>query len=300
MPASRVGIQCTRTGYAIAMPTYTDLQGRVAIITGASRGIGRVIALRLAKEGVAVVIAAKTAEPDPRLPGTIYTVAEEVAALGGRALPIQVDVRDENALQRMVDATLETFGRIDILVNNAGALWWYPVLETPPKRFDLVMQVNLRASFVASQLVLPPMIQQRWGHIITMSPPIDLSVLPGKVAYMMSKFGMTMLALGLSEEVREHNIAVNALWPRTLIESQATIAWGLGTPQQWRKADIMADAVYELVRREPHTCTGKAWIDEDLLREAGVTDFSVYNCTPDGEPMEIVWQGVQAGRREGG
>jgi citronellol/citronellal dehydrogenase len=282
------------------MPTYTDLQGRVAIITGASRGIGRAIALRLAREGVAVVIAAKTAEPDPRLPGTIYTVAEEVAALGGRALPIRVDVRDENALQRMVDATLETFGRIDILVNNAGALWWYPVLETPPKRFDLVMQVNLRASFVASQLVLPTMIQQRWGHIITMSPPIDLSVLPGKVAYMISKFGMTMLALGLAEEVREHNIAVNALWPRTLIESQATIAWGLGTPKQWRKADIMADAVYELVRREPHTCTGKAWIDEDLLRKAGITDFSVYNCTPDGEPMEIVWQGVQAGRREGG
>jgi citronellol/citronellal dehydrogenase len=229
-----------------------------------------------------------------------YTVAEEVAALGGRALPLQVDVRDENALQRMVDATLETFGRIDILVNNAGALWWYPVLETPPKRFDLVMQVNLRASFVASQLVLPTMIQQRWGHIINMSPPIDLSVLPGKVAYMISKFGMTMLALGLAEEVREQNIAVNALWPRTLIESQATIAWGLGTPKQWRKADIMADAVYELVRREPHTCTGNAWIDEDLLREAGVTDFSVYNCTPDGEPMEIVWQGVQAGRREGG
>jgi citronellol/citronellal dehydrogenase len=281
------------------MPTYTDLQGRVAIITGASRGIGRAIALRLAKEGVAVVIAAKTAEPDPRLPGTIHTVAEEVAALGGRALPLQVDVRDENALQRMVDATLQTFGRIDILVNNAGALWWYPVLETPPKRFDLVMQVNLRASFVAAQLVLPTMMQQRWGHIVNMSPPIDLSVLPGKVAYMISKFGMTMLALGLAEEVREHNIAVNALWPRTLIESQATIAWGLGTPKQWRKADIMADAVYELVRREPHTCTGKAWIDEDLLREAGVTDFSVYNCTPDGEPMEIVWEGVRAGRRDG-
>ena len=282
------------------MPTYTDLQGRVAIITGASRGIGRAIALRLAREGVAVVIAAKTAEPDPRLPGTIHTVAEEVAALGGRALPIRVDVRDENALQRMVDATLQTFGRIDILVNNAGALWWYPVLETPPKRFDLVMQVNLRASFVASQLVLPTMIQQRWGHIINMSPPIDLSVLPGKVAYMISKFGMTMLALGLAEEVREHNIAVNALWPRTLIESQATIAWGLGTPKQWRKADIMADAVYELVRREPHTCTGNAWIDEDLLREAGITDFSVYNCTPDGEPMEIIWEGVRAGQRERG
>ncbi len=281
------------------MPMQTvDLSGRVAIITGASRGIGRAIALRLAREGVAVVIAAKTAEPDPRLPGTIYTVAEEVKALGGQALPLQVDVRDENAIQQMVAKTLETFGRIDILVNNAGALWWYPVLETPLKRFDLVMGVNLRASFACSQAVLPTMIAQRWGHIIMMSPPIDLSVLPGKVAYMISKFGMTMLALGLAEEVREHNVAVNALWPRTLIESQATIAWGLGTPKQWRKADIMADAVYEIVRREPATCTGKAWIDEDILREAGVTDFSVYNCTPDGEPMEIVWEGIHAGKRE--
>ncbi|GIV08537.1 MAG: short chain dehydrogenase [Fimbriimonadales bacterium] len=275
------------------------LQNRVAIITGASRGIGRAIALKFAQAGANIVVAAKTAEPDPRLPGTIYTVAEEVEAFGVRALPIRVDVRDENALQQMVDKTLETFGRIDILINNAGALWWYPVLETPPKRFDLVMQVNLRASFIASQLVLPPMINQHWGHIITMSPPIDLSVLPGKVAYMISKFGMTMLALGLAEEVRAHNVAVNALWPRTLIESQATLAWGLGTPQQWRKADIMADAALELVRREPHTCTGNAWIDEDLLREAGINDFSSYNCTPDGEPMEIVWQGVQAGKRDG-
>jgi len=280
------------------MQQTAPLAGRVAIITGASRGIGRAVALKLAKEGAAVVIAAKTAEPDPRLPGTIYTVAQEVEALGGRALPLRVDVRDENALQMMVDKTLETFGRVDILVNNAGALWWYPVVETPPKRFDLVIQVNLRASFIASHLVLPHMIAQRWGHIITMSPPIDLSVLPGKVAYMISKFGMTMLALGLAEEVREHNVAVNALWPRTLIESQATIAWGLGTPKQWRKADIMADAVYEIVRREPHTCTGNAFIDEEVLREAGVTDFSIYNCTPDGEPLGIVWAGVQAGKRD--
>jgi len=275
-----------------------DLNGRVAIITGASRGIGKAIALRLAREGVAVVIAAKTAEPDPRLPGTIYTVAEQVEALGGRALPIQVDVRDEHAIQQMVEKTLHTFGRIDILVNNAGALWWFPVLETPLKRFDLVMGVNLRASFACSQAVLPTMMNQRWGHIINMSPPIDFSVLPGKVAYMISKFGMTMLALGLAEEVREYNVAVNALWPRTLIESQATIAWGLGTPKQWRKADIMADAVYEIVRREPSTCTGRAWIDEQILHEAGITDFSIYNCTPDGEPMEIVWEGVHAGKRE--
>lgn len=275
------------------------LSGRVAIITGASRGIGRAIALRLAKEGVAVVIAAKTAEPDPRLPGTIYTVAEEVQASGGHALPVQVDVRDENAVQRMVEQTMQTFGRIDILVNNAGALWWYPVLETPPKRFDLVMDVNLRGAFVCSQAVLPHMMAQRWGHIMNMSPPIDFSVLPGKVAYMISKFGMTMLAFGLAEEVKGYNIAVNTLWPRTLIESQATIGWNLGTPQQWRKADIMADAVYEIVRRPPASLTGRALIDEEVLREAGVTDFSVYNCTPDGEPMEIVWEGIRAGKREG-
>lgn len=275
-----------------------DLKGRVAIITGASRGIGRAIALRLAQEGVAVVIAAKTAEPDPRLPGTIYTTAAEVEALGGRALPLQVDVRNEDAIQQMVAQTIETFGRIDILVNNAGALWWYPVLETPPKRFDLVMDVNLRGAFLCSQAVLPHMIAQRWGHILTMSPPIDLSVLPGKVAYMISKFGMTMLALGLAEEVREHNIAVNALWPRTLIESQATIGWNLGTPKHWRKAEIMADAVYEIVRRPPASLTGRALIDEEVLREAGITDFSVYNCTPDGEPMEISWEGVRAGKRE--
>jgi citronellol/citronellal dehydrogenase len=267
----------------------SELAGRVAIITGASRGIGRAIALRLAREGVRVVIAAKTAKPDPRLPGTIYTVAEEVQALGGEALPIQVDVRDENAIQQMVEQTLQRWGRIDILVNNAGALWWKPLLETPAKRFDLVMGVNVRAAFLCAQAVLPTMIQQRWGHIVNMSPPLDLSVIAGRIAYMISKFGMTMLTVGLAEEVREHHIAVNSLWPRTLIESQATIAFQLGEPRYWRKVDIMADALYELVRREPSTCTGKAWFDEELLREAGITDFSVYNCTPDGEPLPIDW-----------
>ncbi len=267
----------------------SELTGRVAIITGASRGIGRAIALRLAREGVRVVIAAKTAEPDPRLPGTIYTVADEVQALGGEAFPIRVDVRDENAIQQMVDATLQRWGRIDILVNNAGALWWKPLLETPAKRFDLVMGVNVRAAFLCSQAVLPAMMNQRWGHIVNMSPPIEPSVVAGRIAYMLSKFGMTLLTYGLAEEVREYNIAVNSLWPRTLIESQATIAFQLGEPRYWRKADIMADALCELVRREPSTCTGQVWFDEDILREAGVTDFSIYNCIPDGEPLPINW-----------
>jgi len=267
----------------------SELAGRVAIITGASRGIGRAIALRLAREGVRVVIVAKTAEPDPRLPGTIYTVADEVAALGGEALPVRVDVRDENAIQQMVEQTLQRWGRIDILVNNAGALWWKPLLETPAKRFDLVMSVNVRAAFLCAQEVLPTMIQQRWGHIVNMSPPIEPSVVAGRIAYMISKFGMTLLTYGLAEEVREYNIAVNSLWPRTLIESQATIAFQLGDPRHWRKANIVADALYELVRREPSHATGKVWFDEELLRAAGMTDFSQYNCTPDGEPLPIDW-----------
>ncbi|GBC92932.1 3-oxoacyl-[acyl-carrier-protein] reductase FabG [bacterium HR15] len=266
-----------------------DLKGRVAIITGASRGIGRAIALRLAREGMRLVIAAKTAEPDPRLPGTIYTVAEEVQALGGEALPLRVDVRDEAAIQQMVDQTMQRWGRIDILVNNAGALWWKPLLETPAKRFDLLMAVNVRAAFLCAQAVLPAMMAQRWGHIVNMSPPINPLVVAGRIAYMISKFGMTLLTYGLAEEVRGHNIAVNSLWPRTLIESQATITFQLGEPRYWRKADIMADALYELIRREPSSCTGKVWFDEELLREAGVDDFSIYNCTPDGEPLPIDW-----------
>ncbi|MCW5933722.1 MAG: SDR family oxidoreductase [Fimbriimonadia bacterium] len=273
------------------------LKGRTAIITGASRGVGRAVALKLAQEGANIVIAAKTTEPNPQLPGTIHSVAAEVEALGVRALPVKVNVREEAEVEAMVAQTIEAFGRIDILVNNAGALWWYPVLETPVKRFDLVMDVNVRAAFLCSQAVLPSMIQQRWGHIINMSPPIDLSVLPGKVGYMISKFGMTMLAFGLAEEMREHNIAVNALWPVTLIESYATINFGMGEPSMWRKADILADATYAVISREPPSITGQALMDEDILRESGVSDFSHYACVPGSEPMKITWEGITAGKR---
>lgn len=273
------------------------LKGRTAIITGASRGVGRAVALKLAQEGANIVIAAKTTEPNPQLPGTIHSVAAEVEALGVRALPVKVNVREEAEVEAMVAQTMGAFGRIDILVNNAGALWWYPVLETPVKRFDLVMDVNVRASFLCSQAVLPSMIQQRWGHIINMSPPIDLSVLPGKVGYMISKFGMTMLAFGLAEEMREHNIAVNALWPVTLIESYATINFGMGEPSMWRKADILADATFAIISREPPSLTGQALMDEDILRESGVTDFTHYACVPGSEPMKITWEGITAGKR---
>jgi citronellol/citronellal dehydrogenase len=265
------------------------LQGRVAIITGSSRGIGRAVALGLARQGCRVVIAAKSTEATATLPGSIHTVAEEVATLGGEALPVQVDVRDEVQIEGMVARTLERFGRVDILVNNAGALWWKPVVETPAKRFDLVMAVNARAAFLCSRAVLPTMIQNRWGHIINFSPPLDLAILPGRVAYAISKLGMTLLSFGLAHEVREHNVAVNSLWPVTLIASQATIHHGLGTPELWRMPDILLDCVLRLVGKEPGTVTGQALLDEDFLRAEGVADFSAYSCIPGTNPPRLAW-----------
>src|SRR5438477_993538 len=187
------------------------LDGRVAIITGASRGIGRAIALGLAREGCHVVVAAKSTTSSDKLPGSIFSVAEEVEALGVQALPVQVDVRDEGQINDMAAKALERFGRIDVLVNNAGALHWTSLLDTPAKRFDLVMGVNARAAFLCCRAVLPSMIERRHGHVINMSPPLDLSIVPGRIAYSISKLGMTLLTLGLAEEVRQHNIGVNSL-----------------------------------------------------------------------------------------
>ncbi len=265
------------------------LQGKVAIITGASRGIGRAIVLGLAQHGCNIVVAAKSTESSDRLPGSIYTVAKEVEALGAKALPLQVDVRDAERIDAMAAQTLERFGRIDILINNAGALWWQPLLETPAKRFDLVVGVNARASCMAARAVLPAMIQQQWGHIINMSPPIDLKVVPGKIAYFISKFGMTLLTHGLAEEVRGYNIGVNSLWPVTIIESQASINWGMGTRDMWRTPDILVDCTLRLVQKEPTAVTGQALLDEDFLRAEGVTDFSKYSCVPGAKPPRIPW-----------
>ncbi|MCC7539860.1 MAG: SDR family oxidoreductase [Deltaproteobacteria bacterium] len=264
------------------------LDGRVAIITGGSRGIGREVALALAKEGVRIVVAAKSEASTDLLPGSIHTVADEVRALGSDALPYRLDVRDDSAIAGMVAATMEKFGRIDILVNNAGALWWKPVLETPMKRYDLINGVNSRGSFACTQAVLPHMIANGWGHILVYSPPVDLSALPGKVGYLISKFGMTMLAHGLAEEMRGKHVAINALWPVTAIESQATINFGLGGPAFWRKASIMADSTLAVVTRSPDELTGRALLDEDFLREVGVDDFAVYRCDPNSEPPRLL------------
>lgn len=265
-----------------------SLAGKVAIVTGASRGIGRAVALEFAKNGCNVVIAAKSTEEKPGLPGSIFTVKDEVEALGVKALALRVDVRDDALLENMVSKTVDEFGRIDILINNAGALWWKPVLETPMKRFDLVHQVNARAAFYATQLALPHMLKNDGGHVINFSPPVHLAALPGKVAYLLSKWGMTMLAHGLAEELRGQAFSINALWPATAVESQATINFKLGGPKTWRKAEILADACMAIVTKTPGQASGNAYIDEDLLRSEGVEDFVKYRCDPDHEPPRMM------------
>ncbi|XYI00399.1 SDR family oxidoreductase [Sorangium sp. So ce1128] len=269
------------------------LKDRVVFITGASRGIGRAVALACAREGADIVVAAKTeVAENPRLPGTIHDVAREVEALGRRALPLKLDVRDDEACKAAVAAAAERFGRIDALVNNAGALWWADVVDTPMKKFDLIMGINVRASFALSQAVLPHMIAQRYGHIIMMSPPVDAAACAHHGAYAVSKFGMTMIAHAIAEEYADHNITANALWPATAIESYATMNFGLGGPELWRKADIIADATLALLSREPSARRGQAWIDEALLREEGITDFSRYQCVPGVEPPHFPFTAI--------
>jgi len=262
----------------------TTMKGKVAIVTGASRGIGREIALRLADCGCDVVVAAKTVAPHPTLPGTIYTVVEEIRERGRRGLAIQVDVRDDEAVERMVKLTLEHFERIDILVCNSGALWWKSVRDTPMRRYDLVHGVNARGAFACVHAVLPVMLRQKFGRIIVMSPPIDLDILPGRVAYCISKFGMTMLAKGLAREVQGSGVAINALWPVTMVESYATKNFQLGSSSLWRRATIIADCVERMVQESPESLSGESLLDEDYLRSKGVTDFKQYRCNPDVEP----------------
>lgn len=264
------------------------LSNRIVFITGASRGIGRAVALACAREGADVVIAAKTEVADnPRLPGTIHDVAREVEALGRRALPLKLDVRDDAACEAAVARAVETFGRVDALINNAGALWWADVVETPVKKFDLIMGINVRASFVLARAALPHMIKHRFGHIVMMSPPVDAAAVAHHGAYAVSKFGMTMIAQAIAEEARDHNVTAHALWPATAIESFATMNFGLGGPEVWRKADILADATVALLAREPSARMGRAWIDEELLRSEGVTDFAKYQCAPGHEPPAV-------------
>jgi len=269
---------------------HPNLSGRVALVTGASRGIGKALAVRLAREGANIAIASKSEQSTERLPGSIHETADEIRALGRRALAVATDVRDEEAIRRMIERTIEEFGRLDILVNNAGAIWLQPVLNTPAKRFDLVMGVNVRAAYLACYYALPHMVKQQWGHILNMCPRLSVKPSPGKVAYMISKLGMAYVALGVAAEHAADNIAGNTLWPRTIIESQASINWNMAGRDQWRTPEILCDASMAIFGQEPRTSTGHQWIDEEALTElAGVTNFDHYWCEgrPPARPIYI-------------
>ena len=256
-----------------------NLKDKVVFITGASRGIGREIALRFARDGAKIVIAAKTANPHPKLEGTIYSVAKEVEAAGGTALPLVVDVREESLVYEAVSKTIDAFGGIDILINNASALFIAPTLETPMKRFDLIFSVNVRATFLCSQACIPHLKKARNPHILNLSPPLNMQTkwFKDHLAYTMSKYGMSMCTLGMADEFKRAGIAVNSLWPKTTI---ATAAVEVHFPKEVldasRKPTIMSDAAYEIVTTNSRELTGQFFLDEELLKSRGVKDFSQY------------------------
>ena len=262
----------------------SDLKGKTLFVTGGSRGIGKAIALRAARDGANVVIAAKTAEPHPKLEGTIYTAAKEIEAAGGQALPCVVDVRHEEQIHTAVAAAVERFGGIDILVNNASAIFLAGTLETPMKRFDLMHQVNVRGTFACSQACIPHLKKAENPHILNLSPPLSLDPkwFAPHVAYTMSKFGMSMCVLGMAEEFRPDGIAVNALWPKTTIATAAirNLLGGEEVVRRSRKPEIMGDAAHRIFTQDSRSVTGRFLVDEDVLREAGVEDFSVYAVEP--------------------
>jgi citronellol/citronellal dehydrogenase len=258
------------------------LSGKTLFVTGASRGIGRAIALRAARDGANVAIAAKSSVPNPKLPGTIHTVAAEVEAAGGRALALQCDIREEDQVQAAVAATVDAFGGVDILVNNASAIWLRGTLDTPMKRFDLMQQVNARGSFVCAQACLPWLLQAANPHILTLAPPpsLDPKWWAPHAGYTLAKMGMSFVTLGLAAEFAAQGVAINALWPRTIVATDA-LNMIPGIPlERCRKPEIVADAVHAVLVRPARERTGAFLIDEDVLREAGVTDFSQYAVDP--------------------
>jgi len=258
------------------------LRGKTLFITGASRGIGKAIALRAARDGANIAIVAKTTEPHPKLPGTIHTAAEEIERAGGRALPCAVDIRDEGRVAAAVAETVARFGGIDVLVNNASAIFLAGTLETPMKRFDLMHAVNVRATFACSQACIPHLKRSSNPHILNNSPPLNLEArwFAPHVAYTMAKYGMSLCVLGMAEELRPDGIAVNALWPRTVIATAAVqnLLGGDEAIRGSRTPDIMADAAYAILTKPSREFTGNFCIDEAILRREGMTDFSQYQA----------------------
>ena len=259
-----------------------SLKDKTLFITGASRGIGLAVATRAARDGARIVIVAKTAETNPKLPGTIYSAAAEIEAAGGRALPLAVDIRDEAAVLAAVQEAVKTFGGIDILVNNASAISLTGTEATPMKRFDLMFGVNVRGTYAASQACIPQLAKAANPHILTLSPPLNLDPRWFKphVAYTMAKYGMSMCVLGMAEEFKHDGIGVNALWPRTVIATAALQVIPLANPKLGRTPEIMADAAYTILTRDARQCTGNFFIDDEVLASAGVKDLDRYAVTP--------------------
>ena len=264
----------------------TTLAGKTLLITGASRGIGLAIALRAARDGANVAIAAKSAVPNPKLPGTIHTAAAEIEAAGGRALAIQCDIREEGEVRAAVAATVEAFGGIDILVNNASAIWLRGALDTPIKRFDLMQQVNARGSFLCAQACLPQLLQAPNPHILTLAPPPSLEPKwwGAHTGYTLAKMGMSFVTLGLAAEFGPRGVAVNALWPRTVIATDAINMIPGVDARNCRRPQIVADAAHAVLVRDARDFAGNFLIDEDVLRAAGVADFDQYAVEP-GQPL---------------
>jgi citronellol/citronellal dehydrogenase len=263
-----------------------NLKDRTLFVSGGSRGIGLAIAKRCAADGANVVIAAKTAEENPKLPGTIYSAAAEIEAAGGRCLPLQVDIREEAQVIEAARKAAEQFGGIDILINNASAINLTPTEATPIKRFDLMMGVNMRGTFLCTQACLPYLKKsaerKRNPHVLTLSPPLSMQAkwFAPHVAYTMAKYGMSMCVLGHAEEFRPYGIAVNALWPRTVIQTAALQMIPGVKPEHCRSVDIMADAAYAVLTAEAASTTGNFFIDDEVLARAGVTDLAKYSIVP--------------------
>jgi len=266
-----------------------SLKGKTIFISGASRGIGKAIGLRAAKDGANVVIAAKTKDPHPRLPGTVFTAAEEIEKAGGQALPVVVDIRFEDQVQEAVNQAVKKFGGIDILVNNASAISLSDTEHTEMKRFDLMFGVNVRGTFLCSKLCIPHLRKAKNPHILNLSPPLNMKPawFANHVAYTMSKFGMSQCVLGMSEELKSDGIAVNALWPKTTIATAAVknLLGGSDMFNRSRKPEIIADAAHIIFTRDSKTTTGNFFIDEEVLAEAGISDLTKYAVKP-GEPLQ--------------
>lgn len=263
-----------------------SLQGKRIFVTGGSRGIGLAIALRAARDGASIAIAAKTSDPNPKLPGTIHTAAEDIRAAGGTALPIQCDLRDENQIADAVAQAAKEFGGIDILINNASAINLTRTEDTPAKRFDLMFDVNVRGTFLTSQAAIPHLRESaeagRNPHILTLSPPLSMKAkwFKNHVAYTMAKYGMSMCVLGMSEEFKRDGIAVNALWPRTAIDTAALqMIPGVDTAA-CRTPEILADSAYIILNRNSKECSGNFFVDDEVLASEGITDLEKYSVVP--------------------